>query len=361
MVLPVKKQVKTNIVSQPIKPQKTRKLKQPGQNSALRRKLLIALGFVLFGLISLWASIHNPIEKRSAKLDVHVSAGQGARGIAEELRSQGLMVNTHLFVGLARVLGLGGKLKAGRYEIPEEINTIELVNFLSKGLGVLSSVSLVEGFTADDLLIKLRKQADLLDDLAGLSNTEIAAKLGLEGGSLEGWIYPDTYRYSPGSTLSSFLIRASNLQKKTLTEAWGQRDHNLPLKTPYDALILASIVEKETGSAKDRPKVASVFINRLKTGMLLQTDPTVIYGVGPQFNGNLTKKHLQTDTPYNSYTRSGLPPTPIANPSKAALFAAVRPEETQYYYFVAQGDGSSYFSKNLSEHNNAVRKFQLRR
>jgi UPF0755 protein len=333
----------------------------PGQYSVMRRRFSVLLGGLLFILVGLWVWLNIPIERRAQKLDVHVSAGQTAKGIAEELRSQGLMVNTPLFVALVRVQGVSGKLKAGRYEIPEDIDTLGLAEFLSKGLGVLSNIALVEGFTAKDMLAKLRKQKDLVDDLQGMDQAAIARRLGLEGNTLEGWIYPDTYRYSPGSKLSEFLIRACNLQKQALAEAWSQRDPHLPLKTPYEALILASIVEKETGRPQDRPKVASVFVNRLKVGMMLQTDPTVIYGVGAAFDGNLTKKHLQTDTPYNTYTRTGLPPTPIAIPSKAALFAAVRPEETQYYYFVAKGDGSSYFSKNLSEHNNAVRKFILRR
>lgn len=340
---------------------KKRNSKVPGKRSALRRRLSIALGLVLGLVVGVWVWLNHPIERTATRLDAHVSAGQGARQIAAELQGQGLMVNPALFAAVARVLGVAGQLKAGRYEIPEDISTLELVEFLSKGVGVLSTVALVEGFTAQELLAKLRAQTDLQDDLSGMGSAEIAAKLGLEGNSLEGWIYPDTYKYSPGSKLSELLIRASTLQQRALAEAWAQRAPGLPLKTPYEALILASIVEKETGQAKDRPKVASVFINRLKVGMLLQTDPTVIYGVGEAFDGNLTRKHLRTDTPYNSYTRAGLPPTPIANPGKAALFATVRPEETQYYYFVAKGDGSSYFSKNLNEHNNAVRKFQLGR
>nr|WP_306173597.1 endolytic transglycosylase MltG [Limnobacter humi] len=312
-------------------------------------------------MITGWWWLNAAVERSSNMLDVHVSTGQGARAIAEELREQGLLVNPTLFTMTARLTGVSAQLKAGRYEVPPGISTWALVTFLSKGVSKLSSVALVEGFTAQELLRKLRAQPDLVDDLAGQSPQQIAKTLGLEGGSLEGWIYPDTYKYSPGSTLSEFLRRATRLQQKTLQEAWLQRAPGLPLKSPYEALILASIVEKETGQAKDRPKVASVFVNRLKAGMLLQTDPTVIYGVGEQFDGNLTRKHLQTDNPYNSYTRPGLPPTPIANPGKAALYATVRPEESQYYYFVAKGDGSSYFSKNLNEHNNAVRKYQLGR
>jgi UPF0755 protein len=261
----------------------------------------------------------------------------------------------------ARLSGSASQLKAGRYDLPEGISTLGLLDYLSKGQGVLSSVALVEGQTASALLAKLRAQPDLVDDLPGMGHHAIAKQLGLEGASLEGWIYPDTYKFSPGSKLSELLGRAVRLQQVELEKAWAQRDPQSPLKTPYDALKMASIVEKETGMASDRGKVASVFVNRLRVGMLLQTDPTVIYGVGEGFDGNLTRKHLKTDTPYNSYTRAGLPPTPISNPGKAALYAAVNPDKTPYFYFVAKGDGSSYFSKNLNEHNNAVRKYQLGR
>ena len=307
-----------------------------------------------------WA-LNASIERTQPRVDAHVSSGLGARAIANELNQQGLGVSPNLFVLAARLTGNAGQLKAGRYDLPEGISTLGLVDYLSKGQGVLSSVALVEGQTARALLAKLRAQPDLIDDLPGMDHRAIATKFDLEGASLEGWIYPDTYKYSPGSKLSELLDRAVRLQQVELEKAWAQRDPQTPLKTPYDALKMASIVEKETGLASDRGKVASVFVNRLRVGMLLQTDPTVIYGVGEAFDGNLTRKHLQTDTPYNSYTRAGLPPTPIATPGKAALFAALNPEKTPYFYFVAKGDGSSYFSKNLNEHNNAVRKYQLGR
>lgn len=315
------------------------------------------IGVVAAGL--LWM-LNSPLERSQTEIDAHISTGMGARSIAQELQVQGLIVDPNLFVLAARLTGADSKLKAGRYEIPEGISTFELVEFLSKGKGVLSSVTLVEGFTSDQLLAKLRSQSDLQDDMATLTESEIAIQFGLPGNSLEGWLYPDTYRYAPGSKLSELLSRAIRLQKEELNKAWGNRERGLPLNTPYEALILASIIEKETGQAIDRPKIASVFINRLNRGMLLQTDPTVIYGV-ENFDGNLTRKHLNTDTSYNTYTRPGLPPTPIANPGKASLYAAVRPESTDYLYFVAKGNGESHFSKSLREHNNAVRRYQLRK
>lgn len=307
----------------------------------------------------LWM-LNSPLERAEDGIDAHISAGMGARSIAEELRAQGLLVDPNLFVMTARIMGADSKLKAGRYEIPDGISTVELVDYLSKGKGVLSSVTLVEGFTSRQLIEKLRAQGDIQDDLSTLTESEIARQLELPGGSLEGWLYPDTYRYSPGSKLSELLARAVRLQKEELNKAWGSRARDLPLKTPYEALILASIIEKETGRAADRPLIASVFVNRLNKGMLLQTDPTVIYGV-ENFDGNLTRKHLRTDTPFNTYTRPGLPPTPIASPGKASLYAAVRPETSDYLYFVAKGNGESYFSKSLREHNNAVRRYQLRK
>lgn len=326
-----------------------------------KRALFAGIVGVFAAIVGIYLVLNAPIERTQARVDAHVSAGQGARGIAKELVQQGLAVNADLFVLAARLTDSAGQLKAGRYDLPEGISTFGLIDYLSKGQGVLSSVALVEGQTARALLAKLRNQPDLIDDLSGLNHFDIAVKMGLEGNSLEGWIYPDTYKYSPGSKLSELIERAVRLQTVELEKAWAQRDPQTPLRTPYEALTMASIVEKETGLASDRSKVASVFVNRLRVGMLLQTDPTVIYGVGESFDGNLTRKHLQTDTPYNSYTRAGLPPTPIATPGKAALQAALNPEKTPYFYFVAMGDGRSYFSKNLNEHNNAVRKYQLRR
>lgn len=345
------------------KAKKSRKvLKKKTSSWQWFKRIAVAGVVVLFaGIVGAYFALNMSIDRRQARVDAHVSNGLSARGIANELKQQGLDVSPDLFVLAARFTGRANQLKAGRYDLPEGISTLGLVDYLSKGQGVLSSVALVEGQTASALLAKLRAQVDLVDDLPGMDHREIAVKMGLEGNSLEGWIYPDTYKYSPGSKLSELLDRAVRLQKVELEKAWAQRDPQSPLKTPYDALKMASIVEKETGLASDRGKVASVFVNRLRVGMLLQTDPTVIYGVGEAFDGNLTRKHLQTDTPYNSYTRAGLPPTPIANPGKAALHAALNPEKTPYFYFVAKGDGSSYFSKNLNEHNNAVRKYQLRR
>lgn len=367
------------------KPRKTAPKKNSSKRSSTARGRisfaflirLFTVGFALLGCVAaagFWL-VTKPLIQTKPLIDAHVTQGLSARGIAEELNSQGLEINSSLFAIAARLSGAASSLKAGRYELPKDISILGLIEFLSQGKGVLSSITLVEGFTSAQFIAQLRQRPDLVDDLEGGSatkgpsektestdlNRQLGKQLGLEGGHLEGWLYPDTYLYAPGSKISDLIKRAVRLQTEELNKAWSQRDPNTPLKTPYEALVMASIVEKETGKASDRPKVSSVFNNRLKVGMMLQTDPTVIYGVGPTFDGNLTRRHLQTDTPYNSYTRTGLPPTPIANPSKASLYAAVRPEETPYYYFVAKGDGGSYFSKNLNEHNQAVRKYQLGR
>lgn len=350
--------------------------------------LLIRLFTVFFALLGCVAAagfwlLTKPLAQNKPLIDAHVTQGLSARGIAEELNTQGLDINPGLFAIATRISGSASSLKAGRYELPKDISILGLIEFLSQGKGVLSSITLVEGFTSAQFIAQLKQRSDLVDDLVPLTtdaktdakvpdsllssqqslqlSSQLGKQFGLEGGHLEGWLYPDTYRYAPGSKISDLLKRAVRLQTDELNKAWAQRNPNTPLKSPYEALVMASIVEKETGKAADRPKVSSVFNNRLKVGMMLQTDPTVIYGVGAAFDGNLTRRHLQTDTPYNSYTRTGLPPTPIANPSKASLYAAVRPEETPYYYFVAKGDGGSYFSKNLNEHNQAVRKYQLGR
>ncbi|MDX1668199.1 MAG: endolytic transglycosylase MltG, partial [Limnobacter sp.] len=233
------------------------------------------VGVVAAGL--LWM-LNAPLDRTRDNLDAHISSGLGARAIAEELQTQGLDVDPNLFVLAARLTDAANQLKAGRYEIPRDISTLELVDFLSKGKGVLSAVTLVEGFTSQQLLQKLKSQTDIVDDLATLTEKEIAQRYSLPQDSLEGWLFPDTYRYAPGSNLSELLARAIRLQREELNKAWGNRSRDLPLNSPYEALILASIIEKETGIASDRPTIASVFVNRLNRGMLLQTDPTVIYG-----------------------------------------------------------------------------------
>jgi UPF0755 protein len=236
---------------------------------------------------------------------------------------------------------------------------LDLLDKMVRGDVIVLTVTLVEGWNFSQVRAALAKAEHLKNDSGALSPADIMQALGRPGVAAEGRFFPDTYRYAKNSSDLGVLRQAMQLMDKRLSAAWDARAPDLPLKSADEALILASVIEKETGRAEDRPEIAGVFINRLKIGMPLQTDPTVIYGLGESFDGNLRRSHLTTDTPWNTYTRRGLPPTPIAMPGKAALLAAVQPAQTKALYFVARGDGSSQFSATLAEHNAAVRKYQL--
>ena len=237
---------------------------------------------------------------------------------------------------------------------------IALLNKMVRGDETLAVVRLIEGWTFRQFRAELAKAEALKPVSAGMTDEQIMEALGAPGLSPEGRFHPDTYAYSKGSTDMAVLKRAYQAMRKRLDEAWAERAADSPLQSADDALVLASIVEKETGATSDRARVAGVFVNRLRVGMPLQTDPTVIYGLGAAFDGNLRKRDLQTDGPYNTYLRAGLPPTPIAMPGKAALLAAVRPEPTKALYFVSRGDGTSEFSDTLADHNRAVNRYQRR-
>jgi len=254
--------------------------------------------------------------------------------------------------------GLARKIRAGSYEIARGTTPTSLLNKMVRGDESLATVKLLEGWTFKQFRAELAKAEALKPTTAALGDAELMSALGAPGIAPEGRFYPDTYAYSKGSNDIAVLKRALHAMQKRLDDAWAQRAADTPLKTADDALALASIVEKETGAAADRGRVAAVFANRLRIGMPLQTDPSVIYGLGEAFDGNLRKRDLLADTPFNTYTRGGLPPTPIAMPGKASLWAAVRPDPSSALYFVARGDGSSEFSETLAEHNRAVNKFQ---
>ncbi|WP_348944137.1 endolytic transglycosylase MltG [Chitinibacter sp. FCG-7] len=303
-----------------------------------------------------WAS--EPQAKPAAGAVV-LQAGS-VQALANQLKEQGAIDSPTLFVWLARISGKDTQLKAGRYRISADISPWILLRKLAKGDTDELMVTIVEGWNWRDVRRALNAHPQLKHDSAKLSDAEILAQLGITASSPEGLFFPETYQIEAGSSDLKLLARANRLLQKKLDEAWAARKEGLPLKDPYEVLILASLVEKETGRASDRPLVAGVFINRLKLGMRLQTDPAVVYGVGEAFDGDITKAHLRTDTPYNTYTRHGLTPTPIAMVGEAALRAAVQPADTSALYFVARGDGSSQFSNTLDEHNAAVRKY-LRR
>jgi UPF0755 protein len=291
-------------------------------------------------------------------IDLSIEPGTTARAVAQAVADAGLQVNPTLLYGWFRVSGQARQIKAGSYEIDQGATPYGILQKLVRGDEALRAVTLVEGWTFSQVRSALSKAEQLKTDTRGLEPDLIMEKLGKPGTPAEGRFYPDTYTYAKGSSDLAVLKRALRAMDKQLDAAWHQRLPDSPLKSPDELLTLASIVEKETGRGSDRPQIAGVFTNRLKIGMLLQTDPTVIYGMGDKFDGNLRKRDLLADTPWNTYTRAGLPPTPIAMPGKAALAAAVQPAQTKALYFVARGDGSSQFSATLEEHNRAVNKFQ---
>lgn len=299
-----------------------------------------------------------PVSLAEPKLLVRVPAGASLRLAAQSLNEQGVGVPAWVISGVGRLAGLSTSIKAGSYEFDQGIALWALLRKLSSGDTSQSEVLFVEGATFRELRARLNAQPEIIHSTRDMANHAIMAKLGMDGQSPEGWFFPDTYRFDKRSADIEVLQRALSAMQKQLNVVWQGREPGLPLKNPYELLILASIVEKETGAAADRTQIAGVFINRLRQGMRLQTDPTVIYGLGEQFDGNLRKADLQRDTPHNTYTRSGLPPTPICMPGLAALQAAAHPAKTDALYFVARGDGTSQFSATLDAHNQAVNQFQ---
>ena len=318
--------------------------------------LLVALAIVA-GLLVL--TFRQPLDMTQDRVELRIAAGASARGIARQARAAGISVNEHLFIAAARLTDATGHLRAGRYEIARGISLEGLLDKLRRGEVLREKLTIVEGWTVRDLRAALAAHADLRQDSARMSTAELLKAVGASESHPEGLFAPDTYVFDPGSSDLDLLRNAYRAQASRLAEAWARRDPAVPLKTPYEALILASIVEKETGQASERGLVAGVFVNRLRRSMLLQTDPTVIYGLGEKFDGNLRKRDLLADGPYNTYTRAGLPPTPIALPGRAALQATLNPPATRALYFVARGDGTSAFSETLSEHNRAVARYQL--
>ncbi|HEX7454882.1 MAG TPA: endolytic transglycosylase MltG, partial [Gallionella sp.] len=286
--------------------------------------------------------------------------GSSLKSAAHQIQQAGGLNNEWLFVLLARGLRKATQIKPGNYQLEHEVTPLQLLNMISKGQVEQSSLTIIEGSTFKELRVALNEDPTLRHDSAALSDAEILKRIGASESAAEGLFFPDTYNYDKGSSDLIVLKRAYQLMQRYLQENWKKRDADLPFDSPYEALILASIVEKETGQPSDRPMIASVFINRLRKNMRLQTDPTVIYGMGDKFDGNLRKRDLTHDTPFNTYTRDGLTPTPIALPGLAALQATLHPAPSHALYFVSRGDGTSQFSSTLVEHNNAVNRYQLK-
>ena len=328
---------------------------------AARRLALLVAAVVLAALAwGAWFCL-TPLEPPRSPFDFTVKSGASLKGVARQLADEGLLPEPYAFWLLGRAMGKAGALQAGTYRVAEPLTPLELLDKLARGDVLPIEIAFVEGTTFRQWLAQMRASPNIRSTLAGRGDAEIRAALGVDEPALEGVFFPDTYRFVAGATDVEILRRAYAQMQRRLARAWESRDPALPLASPYEALVLASIVEKETGRLGERAIVASVFVNRLRKGMRLQTDPTVIYGLGEGFDGNLRKRDLQADTPWNTYTRDGLPPTPIAMPGAASLEAATRPASTEFLYFVGRGDGSHQFSRNLEEHNRAVAKYQLGR
>ncbi|MCX7962710.1 MAG: endolytic transglycosylase MltG [Burkholderiales bacterium] len=313
--------------------------------------LAAVAGFVLWYLAT-------PVRVASLPVEFEIAPGTAFRGAVRRLEEAGVAVGAWRFELLARALGRAHQIKAGSYELSSAPTPTELLDKLTRGDVMLAEVTFIEGWTFRQIRAALDAHPDVRHDSQALSDAEILSRLKAAETHPEGLFFPDTYVFSKGTSDLRILARAYRAMQRHLAREWAARDPATPYRTPYEALVMASIVEKETGRADERERIAGVLVNRLRAGMLLQADPTVIYGLGERFDGNLKKIHLQTDGPYNTYTRPGLPPTPIAAPGLAALRAALQPAKTDAFYYVARGDGSSEFSRSLEEHNRAVRKYQ---
>lgn len=330
------------------------------------KKLLLLVVFLLVGTLlaagatAYWihSQMHEALPVTSQTTFV-VPPGAGLRQVSARLHEEGIVSAPEFFHWYARALGKAASIRAGEYRIEPGISAAQLLDQLVSGEVVLHTLTVVEGWTFRQMQAALRDHAAIRATEVGADPERLMAALGAAGTHPEGQFFPETYRFARGTSDVEVFRQAYDLMQSKLETAWAQRQPELPVEDAYEALVLASIIEKETALLSERRAIAGVFVSRLRKGMRLQTDPTVIYGLGEAFDGNLRKRDLQTDTPYNTYTRGGLPPTPIALPGEASLLAAVQPEETGALYFVATGqaDGSHYFSTTLEEHNRAVQRY----
>jgi len=326
--------------------------------------LLILGGVGFWGYQKLTSFVHTPVNVTQDQL-LTIERGTTGSKLAALLEQEKILEHADLLPWLLKLQPQLNKVKAGTYSLTGVKTLQDLLDMINSGKEAQFSVKFIEGKTFKEWRKNLENAPHLKQTLQGKTDKEIMALLDIpavakavyEWNNMDGWLYPDTYNYTPNSTDLELLKRSTTRLQKALDKAWNERDENLPLADPYQMLILASIVEKETGIAAERPQVASVFINRLKANMKLQTDPTVIYGMGERYTGNIRKKDLETITPYNTYVIEGLPPTPIAMVSESALQAVAHPAKTEFYYFVADGSGGHKFTRNLNEHNKAVQEY----
>jgi UPF0755 protein len=334
----------------------------------MRRALLSLLVLGLIGSAAVWwfnYVIHAPMPLAQEGYELDVERGTSLRLLATRLGAEGILPYPRAFSAYGRLTGQAARIQAGEYELEAGTTPASLLQQLVQGRVRLHALTVLEGWTVSELLAAMAQHPAIRQTLQVETPVDLATALELEYPHAEGWFFPETYRFPRGTTDVQFLRTAHDLMRQKLAEAWAARAIGTSLKDPYEALILASIVERESALDAERPMIAGVFVRRLQKGMRLQTDPTVIYGLGTTFDGNLTRKHLKTDTPYNTYTRRGLPPTPISLPGEAALQAAVNPASGETLYFVASGlgDGSHVFTTTLEEHNAAVARYlaELRR
>jgi len=327
----------------------------------MKKILLLLILVILLPIIGLGYYAYRPLPLPATPYEFELKQGANLRNMARQLQQAGLLENDSAFVWLVRLMGKSSQIKAGYYALERPVTPLELLAIFSKGEVIQRRLIVIEGWTFKQFREALNINPDLKHTTLDLSDAEILQQIGATESHPEGLFFPDTYRFAAGTRDLVIFKRAYQTMQQHLQTAWEGRDGNLPFHSPYEALILASIVEKETGTPVDRPMVAGVFVNRLKKNMRLQTDPTVIYGIGKKFDGNLRKRDLLADTPYNTYIRSGLTPTPIALPGMAALQATLHPVPTDALYFVARGDGSSQFSSSLRQHNRAVTEYQIKK
>jgi UPF0755 protein len=313
--------------------------------------------------LAVWMVIFmiRPLPMASETIGMQIPAGASVRGIADQLVSAGVLTEPYSFLLLVKLTGSGSQLQAGDYALNSPLQAMSLIDILKHGTFDQFKLQLIEGKTFADFRQKLAQMPGIRHDTVTLSDSELMQQISGQAMHPEGWFFPDTYYLDAQSSDADLYKRAYQKMVRHLSAAWETRQPGLPYRSMYEALVMASIVEKETGVEEERPQIAGVFVNRLRKGMRLQTDPTVIYGMGTRYRGNITKKDLLTDTAYNTYTRSGLPPTPIALPGLASIQAALHPAKTNALYFVANGQGRHVFTSSLEAHNQAVRAYQLKK
>jgi UPF0755 protein len=326
-------------------------------------KKWLLLTMIVAMLLSGWLAYYavSPLRLQPNSQEINIQSGSSLKGIANQLVVQGVLKEPWRFILIAKLLQKEQYLQAGSYTLNKNISPYQLLLSLNHGKTTQGSITFIEGRTFEQMRQKLTTNDAVKQTIAGLSEAEVLKLIGSPYSVAEGLFFPDTFYFDRNTTDINLLKISYNSMQSKLEKAWQGRDQGLPYKNSYQVLIMASIIEKETGKASERPMIAGVFLNRLRIGMRLQTDPTVIYGMGIRFDGNIRKKDLSIDTPYNTYTRSGLPPTPIAMPGLAAIEAALHPAKTKALYFVGKGDGSHAFSNSLDEHNRAVVKYQLKK